>query len=82
MVEFIKDFEPDDEFETTLQYERNYIWEGKTFIKQMYQKNVCFVIIGTLKMLHLNLSQVFVMNVVLDVSFQKHKLLCRSCKTI
>ena len=48
----------------------------------MYQKNVCFVIIGTLKMLHLNLSQVFVMNVVLDVSFQKHKLLCRSCKTI
>ena len=28
-----------------------------------YQKNVCFVIIGTLKMLDLNLNHMFVLNV-------------------
>ena len=28
VIEFIKDFEPDDEFETTLQYERIDISEG------------------------------------------------------
>ena len=44
-----------------------------TLIKQVYQKNVCFVIFGTLKILNLNLSQIFVINVVLDVSFQNKK---------
>ena len=42
-----------------------------TLIKQIYQENVWFVIIGILKMLDLNLSLIFVINVVLDVSFQK-----------
>ena len=41
-------------------------------IKQVYQEDV-FVIIGILKMLELNLSHMFVINVVLDVSFQKEK---------
>ena len=42
-----------------------------TLIKQLHQNNVCFVIIGSLKMLNLNLSQIFVLNVVLNVSMQK-----------
>ena len=33
-----------------------------TLIKQVHQKNVCFVIIGTLKMLDLNLKSMFVMD--------------------
>ena len=44
-----------------------------TFLKQMHQKNVCFAIIGTLKMLDLNLNRMFEINVVLDVSFQNQK---------
>ena len=44
-----------------------------TLIKQVYQENVRFVIIGTLKILNLNLSQIFVANVVLDVSFKNKK---------
>ena len=31
-----------------------------TLIKQVHQKNVCFAIIGTLKMLDLNSNRVFV----------------------
>ena len=31
-----------------------------TLIKQVHQKNVCFAIIGTLKMLNLNSNRVFV----------------------
>ena len=34
-----------------------------TLIKQVHQKNVCFVIIGALKMLDLNLNHMFVINV-------------------
>ena len=34
-----------------------------TRIKQVHQKNVCFVIIGTLMMLDLNLNCMFVINV-------------------
>ena len=34
-----------------------------TLIKQVHQKNVCFVIIGILKMLDLNLNHMFVINV-------------------
>ena len=36
-----------------------------TLIKQVHQKNVCFVIIGTLKMFDLNLTHMFVINVVM-----------------
>ena len=43
------------------------------FIKQMHQKNVCFAITGALKKLNLSLNHIFVINVVLDVSFQNKK---------
>ena len=36
-----------------------------TIIKQVHQKDVCFVIIGTLKILDLNLNRIFVMNVMI-----------------
>ena len=36
-----------------------------TLIKQVHQKNVCFVIIGTLKILDLNLNHMFVINVIM-----------------
>ena len=36
-----------------------------TLIKQVHQKNVCFAIIGTLKMFDLNLTHMFVINVVM-----------------
>ena len=62
VVEFIEDFEPDDKFQKEL-----------ALIKQVYKENVWFVIIGILKMLDLNSSQIFVTAVVLDVSFQKQK---------
>ena len=34
-----------------------------TLMKQKHQKNVCFVIIGILKMLDLNLNHMFAINV-------------------
>ena len=71
LIEFIKDFELDDEFETLLRYERIDISERIDKNKQVYQENVCFVITGTLKILNLSLSQIFVLNVILDVTFQK-----------
>ena len=43
------------------------------FIKQMHQKNVCFAIAGALKKLNLGLNHMFVINVVLYVSFQNQK---------
>ena len=36
-----------------------------TLIKQVHQKNVCFVIIGILKMLDLNLNHMFVIDVMM-----------------
>ena len=36
-----------------------------TLTKQVHQKNVCFVIIGTLKMLDLNLNRMFETNVIM-----------------
>ena len=36
-----------------------------TLIKQVHQKNVCFVIIGILKMLDLNSNRMFVINVMM-----------------
>ena len=46
-----------------------------TLIRQMHQRNVCFVIISTLKILNLNLSQMLALDVVLGVSFWKQKTL-------
>ena len=46
-----------------LQYKNIDVAEGMTLIKQVHQKNACFVIIGTLKMLDLNLNRMFVINV-------------------
>ena len=43
-----------------LQYEKIYVLAGTDTNKK---KNVCFVIIGTLKMLGLNLNHMFVINV-------------------
>ena len=40
MIKFMKDFEPDDEFETTLQYERIYISEGIGIHKRNALKNL------------------------------------------
>ena len=36
-----------------------------TLIKQVHQKSVPFVIVGTLKMLHLNFKHMFVLNVMI-----------------
>ena len=36
-----------------------------TLIKQVHQKNVCFVIIDILKMLDLNFNHIFVINVMM-----------------
>ena len=36
-----------------------------TLIKQMHQKNVCFVVIGILKTLDLNSNRMFVINVMM-----------------
>ena len=41
-----------------------------TLIEQVYWKNVCFVIIGTLKMLDLNLSHMFVINVTMMTAYE------------
>ena len=46
-----------------------------TLIKQMYQKNVFFVIMGILKIFNLNLNRMFVITVVLGVSFRKQQTL-------
>ena len=48
-----------------LQYEKFMFQKGLTLIKQVHQKNVCFVIIGILKMLDLNLNHMFVINVMI-----------------
>ena len=46
-----------------LQYEKMDVSEGIDINKTSTSKNVCFVIIGTLKKLDLNLSHMFVINV-------------------
>ena len=75
VIEFIKDFELEDKFEKLLQHEGIGIQKELTLIKQMHQKNVCFVIIGILKILNLNFNQMSVINVVSDLSFRKQKTL-------
>ena len=45
---------------------KNLMFQKKLIIiKQVHQKNVCFVIIGTLKMLDLDLNHMFVTNVMM-----------------
>ena len=48
-----------------LQYENSDVSEGIDTNKQVHQKNVRFVIIGTLKMWDLNLNLMFVINVIM-----------------
>ena len=47
--------------------------EELTLIKQVYQNNLSFFIIRILKKLDSNLKQIFVINVIFDVSFQYQK---------
>ena len=47
--------------------------EELTLIKQVYQNNLSFFIIRILKKLDSNLKQIFVINVMFDVSFQYQK---------
>ena len=46
-----------------------------TFIKQIHQKNVCFVITGVLKMLNLNLNHIFFNECSIGCIFSKTKLI-------
>ena len=48
-----------------LQYKKLIFQKELTLITQVHQKNVSFVIIGTLKMLDLNLNHMFVINVMM-----------------
>ena len=45
-----------------------------TLIKQVHQKNVCFVIIGILKMLDLNLNRMFIINVTMYLLMTVYEL--------
>ena len=47
-----------------LQYEKLMLQKELTVVKQMCQKSVCFVIIGILKILVINLNLKFVINVI------------------
>ena len=48
-----------------LQYERLMFQKKLMLIKKVCQKNVCFAIIGILKMLDLNLNHMFVIDVMI-----------------
>ena len=48
-----------------LQYEKIDVAEGIDIIKPVHQKNICFVAIGILKMLDLNLNHMFAINVMM-----------------
>ena len=53
---------------------KNLVFQKKlTLIKQVHQKNVCFVIIGILNMLDLNLNHMFVINVMILDNFLWNK---------
>ena len=73
VIEYIKDFEPNDEFETTLQYERIDISEGIDIHKTNASKECILCHYWYFKDLNLNLNHMFVINVVLDASFQNQK---------
>ena len=68
VIQFIKDFESDNEFETMLQYERIDISEGIDIDKTNASKECMDV-----KMLDLKLKPIFVINVVFDIYFQNQK---------
>ena len=48
-----------------LEYKKLIFQKGLMLIKQIYQKNVIFVIIGILKMSVLNMNLIFVMDVMI-----------------
>ena len=58
VTEFIKDFKPDMNLKQCCSMKELIFQKELTFIKQMHQKNICFVIIGTLKITDLNLNHV------------------------
>ena len=58
VIEFIKNFEP-NEFWQCCNMKKLILQKKLTLVKQLHQKNVCFVIIGILKMLVLNLNLMF-----------------------
>ena len=72
VIEFIKDFELDDEFETMLQYERIGLSEGIDIDKTNLSRECMICHYWYFKYV-LNLSQILVASVVLNVSFQKQK---------
>ena len=73
LIELIKDFDPDDEFETTLQYGRTDISEGIDIHKTNAPKVCMLRNYWYFKDVNVNLNNVFVINVVLNVSFQNQK---------
>ena len=73
MIEFIKHFKPMVNLKQRCSIKELIFKKELAFIKQMHQKNVCFAITGALKKLNLGLNHMFVINVVLDVSFQNKK---------
>ena len=73
VIEIIKDFEPDDEFETTLQYERIDISEGIDIHETNASKECMLCHNWYFQMLDLNLNHMSLINVVLDVSIQNQK---------
>ena len=71
VIEFIKDFELDDEFETTLQYEKIDISEGNDMKKAILSRKcmICHIWYFQFRFtLNLDLSQIFVINFVLDIN--------------
>ena len=48
-----------------MQFEKLIFQKELTLVKHVHQKNVCFVINGTLKMLNLNLNHMFVINIMM-----------------
>ena len=69
VIEFIKDLNAMMNLKQRCSMKELIFQKELTFIKQMHEKNIYFVIISPLKILNLNLSQIFVINVVLDASF-------------
>ena len=48
-----------------MQFEKLIFQKELTLVKHVHQKNACFVINGTLKMLNLNLNHMFVINIMM-----------------
>ena len=73
VIEFIKDFEPDDEFETMLKYERIDISEGIHIHKTNASGECMLCHYWYFKDVRFKLNHMFEINVALDVSFQNQK---------